>query len=257
MLVSRCSCAVPVKLRVRRIVGYRWSLWFRRFWTKGSGSVTLRAASPRESTLPGKLLNADFFVLRARQGCHERDQIVDFILGQLNLCLLFSLSVEGVEMGFAEKDQISRRKPSSTLHRQFAWSLFASRRLIFFGCSMEDPYIKALLDAVATDLWEWNLRIHFVVLPIDEGAVASVDNRVAEFKRYGVEVVFFDNWDGTYAGKDSMLDEAKLLAWVGDGATASRSEQTDVANEHDAPVVKSRCLASTSRPSFIQLPSRR
>src|ERR1700739_1100063 len=82
MLVSRCSCAVPVKLRVRRIVGYRWSLWFRRFWTKGSGSVTLRAASPRESTLPGKLLNADFFVLRARQGCHERDQIVDFILGQ-------------------------------------------------------------------------------------------------------------------------------------------------------------------------------
>src|SRR5258708_3076889 len=45
-------------------------------------SIALRAASPRERPLPGKLLNADFFVLRTRQGCHERYQIVDFILGQ-------------------------------------------------------------------------------------------------------------------------------------------------------------------------------
>jgi SIR2-like domain len=149
--------------------------------------------------------------------------------------IILSASEYSKAYGFViEKGQISRRKPSSTLHRQFAWSLFASRRLVFFGCSMEDPYIKALLDAVATDLWEWNLPIHFVVLPIDEGALASVDIRVAEFKRYGVEVVFFENWDGTYAGLDSMLDEAKLVARVGDGATASRLEKTYLANEDDA-----------------------
>lgn len=43
------------------------------------------------------------------------------------------------------------------LHRQLAWSLFATRRMVFVGCSMDDPYIKALLDTVAYDLWEWNV----------------------------------------------------------------------------------------------------
>jgi SIR2-like domain len=67
--------------------------------------------------------------------------------------IILSASDYANAYGFTIKEgQLSKHKPSSTLHRLFGWSLFASRRLVFFGCSMEDPYIKALLDAVAADL---------------------------------------------------------------------------------------------------------
>jgi len=77
---------------------------------------------------------------------------------------------------------------------------------------MKDPYIKALLDAVSTDLWEWDQPIHYVVLPLDENSMDSVDNQVAEFRRYGLQVVFFDNWDGNYVGLDQLLEEASQLS---------------------------------------------
>ena len=110
--------------------------------------------------------------------------------------------------GFILKGSKPRDVPSSTLHRQLVWSLFATRQLVFFGCSMEDPYIKTLLDMVAADLWEWDQPIHFVVLPIDEDSALSVDTVTLAFGRLGLQAVFFDNCNGTFAGLDQLLDEA-------------------------------------------------
>ncbi len=116
--------------------------------------------------------------------------------------------------GFKMEDgRIQKQKaPVATLHRQFAWSLFASRRMVFFGCSMDDPYIKGLLDVVAADLWEWHQPIHFVVLPLDRESLTSVESRAGDFRRHGLQVVFFDNWDGTFVGLDHLLDSA-LASW--------------------------------------------
>jgi SIR2-like domain len=132
-----------------------------------------------------------------------------------------------------EEGRLVRQKPSSTLHRLFAWSLFATRRLVFFGCSMRDPYIKALLDAVAADLWEFYQKIHFVVLPIDEESLKSITNQIAEFRHYGLEPIFFDNRDGQYTGLDELLEEAGQVSEAGNASTKYRSEPTKTGGETD------------------------
>jgi len=110
--------------------------------------------------------------------------------------------------GLILKGSKPREVPSSTLHRQLVWALFATRQLVFFGCSMDDPYIKTLLDMVAADLWEWNQPIHFVVLPIDEKSALAADTLSRALARKGLQAVFFDNCDGNYAGLDQLLEEA-------------------------------------------------
>jgi hypothetical protein len=72
------------------------------------------------------------------------------------------------------------------------------------------------------------------VLPIDEGTLASVDSRVAEFNRYGLEVVYFDNWDGKYDALDALLEEA-MLRWQARKAPAAKdSELTKVGDGGEA-----------------------
>lgn len=95
-----------------------------------------------------------------------------------------------------------------TLHRQLAWSLFATRRMVFIGCSMDDPYIKRLLDTVAKDLWEMDQPIHFAMLPLDKSTVTSLCHQEATFLRYGLQVAYFDNLNETYCGLDQLLAEA-------------------------------------------------
>jgi hypothetical protein len=95
-----------------------------------------------------------------------------------------------------------------TLHYKFVWSLFATRKMIFFGCSMDDPYIKIFLDKVARDLWEQNQMSHFVVLAIDEKNAPLADGVCQQFLQYGLQPIFFDNRDGNYSKLDQLLEEA-------------------------------------------------
>ncbi len=127
--------------------------------------------------------------------------------------------------GLVLKGSKPREVPSSTLHRQLVWSLFATRQLVFFGCSMEDPYIKALLDMVAADLWEWDQPIHFVVLPVSEDSALSIDNISLTFGRQGLQAVFFENCEGTFAGLDQLLDEALERCQPDASKSAKRTER--------------------------------
>jgi NAD-dependent SIR2 family protein deacetylase len=95
-----------------------------------------------------------------------------------------------------------------TLHRLLVWSLLATRKMVFFGCSMDDPYITVLLNMVARDLWEQGQMSHFVVLPIDEQSVLSVDGLSQQFLRFGLQPVLFDNWSGDFSKLNQLLDEA-------------------------------------------------
>ena len=134
-------------------------------------------------------------------GCHN--DVENIILSASDYAHAYGFSME--------KGQIVRQGPTATLHRQLAWALFASRRMVFFGCSMDDPYLRALLDVVSADLWEWRQPIHYVVLPLDETTLDSIDAQIAEFERYGLQVILFDNWEGTFTGLDQLLDEAYQL----------------------------------------------
>lgn len=144
--------------------------------------------------------------IAAPKGCQRR---VGHLHGRYNDTANIILAASDYEdaYGLCLKGSPPREVPSLTLHRQLLWSLFATRQLVFFGCSMDDPYIKELLRLVTADLWEWDQPVHFVVLPIDQNSIQSIGNLTGAFARYGLKVVFFDNYDGTFSGLDQLLTD--------------------------------------------------
>jgi hypothetical protein len=96
------------------------------------------------------------------------------------------------------------------IHRRLVWALLATRRMIFFGTSLDDPYLKALLRVVAGDLWNWDQSIHYAVLPLDNKSARRQQNDQADFIHHGVRIVYFDNQDGTYSALDQLINEALI-----------------------------------------------
>lgn len=85
-----------------------------------------------------------------------------------------------------------------TLHRKLTWALFATRQMIFVGCSMRDPYIKALLAAVGRDLWEVSEKNHFIIQGLEAKDIKSAESDAEALGRHGLRVVYYDNFDGTH-----------------------------------------------------------
>src|SRR5439155_2940776 len=103
---------------------------------------------------------------------------------------------------------VTARPDEWPLHRRLVWALLATRRLVFVGTSLEDPYLKALLRAVAEDLWNWGQSIHYAIVPLDERSIRRHENDEAEFLRHGVRSVYYDNLNGTYQALDQLINEA-------------------------------------------------
>jgi hypothetical protein len=124
----------------------------------------------------------------------------------------------------------------ATFHRYLTWALFATRRMVFVGCSMKDPYIKALLNAVSRDLWQSFAPNHFAVLPLEAADLESAESVAADFARYGVRVVYYDNLDGNHTGLDRFLEEAaaRCERRAAPG-TATKAAVAPAANPPSAP----------------------
>lgn len=98
--------------------------------------------------------------------------------------------------------------PSWSLHRKLLWAILATRRVVFIGFSMDDPYLKGMLDFVSGDLWRWGESVHFAVMSISP---ANADKTKIEFehlqKKYGVGVVFYEDFDGSHQGLEQIIAE--------------------------------------------------
>ena len=114
-----------------------------------------------------------------------------------------------------------------TLHRKLLWALLATRRLVFIGTSLDDPYLNRLLEMVAGDLWNWGQTIHYLVSPLDERTIARQQSDQDRFSKYGICVVYFDNFDGTYRGLDHLINEAVARCGKADAAQWLESVNAD------------------------------
>lgn len=101
-----------------------------------------------------------------------------------------------------------RRLDDWPLHRKLVWALLATRRLVFFGTSLDDPVLKGVMEAVARDLWTGGQAIHYAVLSLDTDSLNRLQSEQAELRRYGVQAVYYENLDGTYAALDQLIGEA-------------------------------------------------
>jgi hypothetical protein len=115
------------------------------------------------------------------------------------------------------------------LHRKLLWALLATRRLVFVGTSLDDPYLNELLGLVSDDLWNWRQSIHYLVSPLDQRSITRQQNDEARFSDYGIRVVYFDNFDGTYSSLDQLFSEALARCGKEDSLQWLDSVNADVA----------------------------
>lgn len=94
-----------------------------------------------------------------------------------------------------------------TLHRKILWSLLATRRLVFIGFSMADPYFKKMLEFVGHDLHTYWSDTHYLILRITKDEkIESLDFAKMLKTSYGIETVFFED-DKEYKGLGKFIDE--------------------------------------------------
>lgn len=82
-----------------------------------------------------------------------------------------------------------------TQHRKILWSLFATRRLIFMGFSLSDPYFNQMLESVSHDLHTYGYDNHYLILRMkkDTDKDKSFARANALKRNYGIETVFFED----------------------------------------------------------------
>ena len=95
-----------------------------------------------------------------------------------------------------------------TLHRKLLWAILATRRVIFVGFSMEDPYFNKMLETVSADLWGWNKSIHFAIMRISRKNSETPKKKAEKLKdKYGVDTVFYEANDDANLGLYHIVAE--------------------------------------------------
>ena len=95
-----------------------------------------------------------------------------------------------------------------TLHRKLLWSVLATRRVVFVGFSMDDPYLKKILEVVAEDLWTWNKSTHYAIMDISyKDAEDSKDKAKMLDSEYGVSTVFYEVLNKSHAKLYELVAE--------------------------------------------------
>ncbi|WP_185286181.1 SIR2 family protein [Chryseobacterium indologenes] len=94
------------------------------------------------------------------------------------------------------------------LRRKLLWSLLATRRIVFIGFSMSDPYFIKMLDFVKDDLSTYNTETHFLILRITpSSAVRSLEYAALLKREYGIQTFFFQDEDNSYIGLKQFISE--------------------------------------------------
>ncbi|MCY4403574.1 MAG: SIR2 family protein [Candidatus Poribacteria bacterium] len=109
-----------------------------------------------------------------------------------------------------KEENQAMQSSSWTLHRKLLWAVLATRRVVFVGFSMKDPYFLKMLESVSNDLWRWDRPIHFAIMSISSNSSESLQARrkAARFKKdYGIETLFYTDIDGNHSGLADIVDE--------------------------------------------------
>ena len=105
-----------------------------------------------------------------------------------------------------EKEEEGNRVWS--LHRKLLWAILATRRLVWIGFSMNDPYLKAMLKIVNSDLWGWGAPFHYAIMGIKEEKADSSKKLAESLKEdYGIEVVFYEYSNRDHSALNKIISE--------------------------------------------------
>jgi hypothetical protein len=115
------------------------------------------------------------------------------------------------------------------LRRKLLWSILATRRVVFFGFSMSDPYFQKMFDYVSSDINPFGSDTHFLILRITRKDKISSFQFAQQLKsQYGIETVFFTD-DESFKGLENFILE------IGNELLEKRSEEKEQVNTQLGP----------------------
>jgi hypothetical protein len=95
-----------------------------------------------------------------------------------------------------------------TLHKRIIWAMMATRRMVYVGFSMTDPFFQMMHNIVSQDLGHFGSESHFMVtrFSADSEAEAAKQLNFAETvkRKYGIKTIFFED-DAKYEGLKKYL----------------------------------------------------
>jgi hypothetical protein len=109
-----------------------------------------------------------------------------------------------------DKDTFKGETGAWTLHKKLLWAILATRRVVFVGFSLNDPYLKIMLKLVSNDLWRWDDSIHYAIMGLSAGEdKANLEKTRAEYLKsnFGIGVVFYENVDGSHRALEHMVND--------------------------------------------------
>ena len=105
-------------------------------------------------------------------------------------------------------DEESHQQNESKLRFRLLWAVLATRRVVFVGFSMDDPYLNKILEVVTEDLWTWNKSTHYAIMDISSKvAEDSKDKAKMLDMENGVSTVFYEDTDGLHKGLEKIIEE--------------------------------------------------
>ena len=135
---------------------------------------------------------------------------------------------------FEQVSEDQRSEIGWTFHRKLLWAVLATRRVVFVGFSMEDPYFNKILEIVSADLWGWDKSIHFAVMGIStedaEDAKDSKDKAKRLKNNYGVETVFYKVFKDSHQRLEDLFTE---IAGQYESRSQSNEETQDLLSDSD------------------------
>ncbi len=160
--------------------------------------------------------------------------------------------------GFRLTANQEQRDSEWTLHRKLLWAILATRRVVFIGFSMNDPYFNKMLETVSADLWIWDKSIHFAIMDISsESAEDSKDKAEMFRKEYGVGTVFYDNSDKSYQGLDGIIAEIDKKCHVESPSTTTGQDLSGDSERPEDEKPKSVASRAKDKPTWLRRVSRR
>ena len=134
------------------------------------------------------------------------------------------------------------RDYSPTLHKHFLQTLLSTRRLVFVGFGMNDPYFNEMLKIVSSLMEEWGEPIHYAIMGISSKTQRiqnDTKQKALERKRkYGVETIFYEvchEVDDQHIGLEKLINQVAKNCGI--NISISQEDSVDPTNISDALLV--------------------
>lgn len=104
-------------------------------------------------------------------------------------------------------------------------ALLMTRRLVFVGYGLEDPYIETVLEVVADIEWSWGKETHIAILPIDPAAPELARAQAKRLSdKVGVATLFYEAPNHNHSGRDGIVK--RLMTAVRERCTGPQEVRT-------------------------------